>query len=90
MSENGNGSSMSGVFAVFAAGAALGAGLAILYAPRSGKETREMVGERVHNLRAAAGHAIDEGKHMAHEVYDKGKEAAREIGKAATMTPARV
>lgn len=93
MSDNHGGSMMRGMFGAFAAGAVLGAGLAILFAPRSGRETREMVGKRMHDLKDAAGNAIAQGKHLldegrqkAHEVFEKGKETAREVGSAATRS----
>lgn len=86
MSDSNNGSAVTGMFAAFAVGALLGAGLAILYAPRSGKETREMMGQKAHDLKAAAGEAIEHGKHIvgdvaykAREAFNKGKEAVHEM-----------
>jgi gas vesicle protein len=91
MSDQKNGHGMLGVVAAFAVGAMLGAGVALLLAPRSGKETREMLGKKARDLKDAAADAIDQGKHLAgevkhraREVIDKGKEAAREIADAAT------
>jgi gas vesicle protein len=45
MSDN-NGPNTSGVIIGLAIGAALGAGLALLLAPRSGKETREIIAKK--------------------------------------------
>jgi hypothetical protein len=41
-------------------GLALGAGLALLFAPRAGEETRELLGERTRMLRGRAGERFDD------------------------------
>jgi hypothetical protein len=41
-------------FGIFAAGIVLGAGLAVLFAPRPGAEIREAIGEKIRDLRPAA------------------------------------
>lgn len=89
MSES-NHSVIPGMLAAFAVGATLGAGLAMLYAPRAGKETRELVGKKIQGLRDVAGQAITQGRqfaddaaHSAHDLYDKGKTAVSEIGQTA-------
>jgi gas vesicle protein len=52
--------------AIFGAGVALGAligaGAALLYAPQSGEETREMLSERAHELRGRMGERIDDAR----------------------------
>lgn len=87
MSENCNGSAVRSVVTAFALGALVGTGLALLYAPQSGRETRDMVCKKTQDLKHAAGDAIEQGKHMvsdvrqkAREVIEKGKEAAHEMG----------
>ena len=49
---------MMSTFGIFAAGIVLGAGLAVLFAPRAGSEIREelrdRIGEKISNLRPAA------------------------------------
>lgn len=45
---------MMSSFGVFAAGIVLGAGLAMLFAPRPGAEIREAIGEKISNLRSTA------------------------------------
>jgi hypothetical protein len=49
---------MLSTFGIFAAGIVLGAGLAVLFAPRPGSEIREAIsekiGEKISNLRPAA------------------------------------
>jgi gas vesicle protein len=90
MSENNNGSVVPGLCAAFAVGALVGAGLAILYAPRSGKETREILSKKAQDLKDAAieqgRHLACEVKHKAGELFDKGKEAAKEVRDASTRS----
>lgn len=90
MSDENKGSSFATMSAAFAVGALVGVGLALLYAPKTGKETRELVGKKMRDIKGAAGSVIEEGKHLiqegkqkAHEVYEKGKEVAHEIGGSA-------
>lgn len=45
---------MMSTFGIFAAGIVLGAGLAVLFAPRPGSEVREAISEKISNLRPAA------------------------------------
>jgi gas vesicle protein len=52
----------SGKLGWFVAGAVLGGAVALLYAPKSGKETREFINKEV----------FDKGR----EIYDKGKQIA--------------
>lgn len=62
----------------FFAGAAIGATVALLFAPQSGRETRELIGRRANEGRDAladAGHDIAE---RSKELYDKGKRIADE------------
>jgi gas vesicle protein len=59
----------SGVILSFLLGALSGAALAILFAPRSGRETREMLGEK---LRESA----DRGRRLGEEAIEKGRAAA--------------
>jgi gas vesicle protein len=62
----------------FFAGAAIGATVALLFAPQSGRKTRQMIGRRANDGRDAlseAGHDIAE---KSKELYDKGKRIADE------------
>jgi len=47
VTQDDRGAGTSGVVLSFLLGALSGAALAILFAPRSGRETREMLGERL-------------------------------------------
>ena len=57
----------------FVVGAAAGAALALLYAPRTGKETRDMVGERVREGR-------ERGRDLGHKAKEKAREVVDEAG----------
>ena len=61
------GSSASGVILAFMLGGLTGAALAILFAPRSGEETRELLGEK---LREGA----DKGRRVKDRAVARGRE----------------
>lgn len=63
-----SGSGASGIILAFLLGGLTGAALAILFAPRSGKETRDLLGDR---LREGA----DRGAELTDKVVSKGREA---------------
>jgi gas vesicle protein len=84
MPEN-NSSQMGGVVAAFAVGALVGAAVALLYAPRSGKDTREIVTAKGRELKAKVNDALDEvpafldGKRAeVAAAIESGREAIRE------------
>jgi gas vesicle protein len=88
----------SGVFMAFLAGGLIGAGLALLYTPVSGREARERIGGLAGEVRKRTEDLGDEIKHKVEgfveeersvikAAYDAGREAmARE--KARFETPA--
>ena len=51
----------------FLAGAAMGAGIALLYAPKSGRDTRRLIGRKARN----SGEAVAD---MGRELWDKGRD----------------
>jgi gas vesicle protein len=61
----------SGILLSFMLGALSGAALAILFAPRSGRETRELLGEK---LRETA----DSGRKLGEQALEKGREMAED------------
>jgi gas vesicle protein len=84
MSEN----SGSDKFMFFLAGAGLGAVLAFLFAPKSGRETREMLAQTATDSRAFVTNKINEGREIVEETsrrvsadfnsfLDKSKEAVQ-------------
>jgi len=78
MANDDQGTTASTIFLSFLAGAAVGAGLALLYAPKTGRELREKIGELTDD-------AVGKIKTYANEAQDKikstiedGKEVIRE------------
>ena len=77
---------------LFFLGMAIGAGLALLFAPQSGDETRDSVRRaarklrrRAHDLSEDVSETIDDlrqtGLDAVHDISEKGRDAAREMGK---------
>lgn len=65
-------------FVWFVAGAAIGAAIALLYAPASGRETRRKIHDRVGE---SGGALIDSGKEVlerGRDLYTKGRQIAEE------------
>jgi len=67
----------------FIAGASIGATLAVLFAPQSGKETREYLAEQARRGRDAVGEASHEAFATGRDLFEKGRaladEAASEV-----------
>ena len=64
----------------FLAGVAVGAGLGILFAPKSGRETRQYLGEQASRSRD---YVSDTGKDIyskGRDLYERGKGLAEEAG----------
>lgn len=80
-------------FLAFLAGVGIGAVVALLYAPRSGEETREYIRERYEDARDETKRRVTDLRERAEEYAEKGKdfvgrqresvEAAVEAGKRA-------
>jgi len=62
------------VLLAFMVGALSGAAAALLFAPASGEETREYLGQRAREGRARAREAVDQGRARAREAVDQGRE----------------
>lgn len=84
MSEN-NSCPVGGFVAAFAIGALAGAAVALLYAPRSGEETRKLIAAKGKELKGKAHDAIEDAKDFIDgkkaeiaAAVEAGKEAMRE------------
>ena len=78
-------SQVGGIVAAFAVGALVGAGVALLYAPQSGKETRDLLAKKGHELKGRAEDAVDDAKDFIQgkkaeiaAAVEAGKDAMRE------------
>ncbi|NMC74809.1 MAG: YtxH domain-containing protein [Geobacteraceae bacterium] len=77
MSGEDRGSSLATVVVSFLAGAAIGSGLALLFAPKTGREVREQIRDMTED-------AVDKIKEYAREAQDRIK-STYECGKEAVM-----
>ena len=66
------------VIVSFLAGAAIGTALALLFAPRSGKETRERIRDAADDAVDRIREMSDEAKSRLMEAYEEGVESIRE------------
>ena len=85
MSDNNESSRIGGYLAAFAIGALVGTGAALLYAPRSGKETRDLIAKKGRELKGQATGALDDAKDFVQgkkaeivAAVEAGKDAMRE------------
>jgi gas vesicle protein len=62
-------------------GVIMGGAIALLFAPRTGKETREIIKNKAIETRDTAAGIADNVKSLAIETADKVKAAAVEVGK---------
>ena len=84
MSEN-NATPVGGFLAAFAIGAVAGAGIALLYAPRSGRDTRKLIADKGRELKGQATDAIEDARDFIDgkkaeitAAVEAGKDAMRE------------
>jgi gas vesicle protein len=63
------------------AGAAIGGVLALLYAPHSGKETREMIKQRANTARDSVIDYVEEVKESAGSAVERVREGASEANR---------
>ena len=71
MSNHHNNNGGGTVLLAFAVGALTGAAVALLFAPASGEETREYLGQKAREGKARARDAVDQGR----EVYQRQRES---------------
>jgi gas vesicle protein len=62
----------------FIAGAAVGATVALLYAPKSGRDTRRYIGKATNHSRQAMEESGKELMDRGKELYDRGKQIAED------------
>ncbi len=66
------------------AGAAIGAAMALLLAPRSGRETRRVLAKRADGLRETAGSVIDDTtENLTRELRRRGRQIRRKLDRMA-------
>jgi gas vesicle protein len=92
MSEN-QSMKVGGLIAAFASGALVGVGLALLYAPQSGRETRDLLARKTRELKDKAGNALDVAKNVVRGKKEQilaavkaGREAFETEGASKPMT----
>jgi gas vesicle protein len=78
MANDDQGSSASTIFLSFLAGAAVGAGLALLYAPKTGKELRAKIGELTDDAVGKIKCYATEAQEKIKSTIEEGKEAIKE------------
>lgn len=85
MSNNNESNGVGGYLAAFAIGAVVGTAVALLYAPRSGKETRGLLARKGRELKDRASGALDDARDFVQgkqvelaAAVEAGKEAMRE------------
>jgi gas vesicle protein len=66
------------VFGAFLIGGLIGAVLGLLFAPRSGKETRDMLGDKANDYWGEAGEMYSQGMEKVGAAVDTGKQTASE------------
>jgi gas vesicle protein len=85
MADNDNTIGAGTVMVAFVVGALTGAAVALLFAPASGEETRDYLGQKARETKARARQAIDEGREFYNEqrqglssAIERGREAFQE------------
>ena len=68
----------------FILGAVSGAAVALLYAPASGRETRERLAERAEDARAKAAEAAAKGRDTLTTAIERGREAYQQARRETT------
>ena len=69
--EDGGGSFLMGLLA----GTVLGAGLGMLFAPKTGSEIRSQIGEQAGRLRSTANDTYQQATEKVSQIVDRGREA---------------
>ena len=69
------GAGAGSILLAFILGAVSGAAVALLYAPASGRDTREYLGDRAADARAKAAEAAAKGRDALNDAATKGRDA---------------
>jgi gas vesicle protein len=86
MEQSGNKKGGAGNFVVgMLVGMAVGAGVSMLYAPKSGAETRAMLRERAHKIGESASNSYNKVKSRISEMRGRAEEKAEEMQSKANM-----
>jgi len=82
MARNDDGASAGSILLAFILGAVSGAAVALLYAPQSGRETRDLLGEKANEARSRAAEAaakgrtaLNQGRETLSTAIERGREA---------------
>jgi len=78
MANDDQGTSATAIFLSFLAGAAVGAGLALLYAPKTGKELRAKIGELTDDAMGKIKCYANEAQEKIKSTIEEGKEVIME------------
>ncbi len=78
MSEEERGASVSTVLISFLAGAAIGSGLALLFAPKSGREMREQIKDLTDDAVGKIREYASDAQEKIKSTYEDGKELVKE------------
>lgn len=72
--EETNGSNATSFMMGMLTGAVLGAGLGLLFAPKTGSETRQMLSDQANNLSRTASKQYEQATEAASTLVDKGRD----------------
>ena len=78
MANDDQGNSVTTIFLSFLAGAAVGAGLALLYAPKTGKELRAKIGDLTDDALGKIKCYANEAQEKIKSTIEEGKEVIKE------------
>jgi hypothetical protein len=67
----------------FVAGVGVGAAVALLFAPQSGKETRKLIARTAEKSREYVGERAEHLRDKGRDLYERSRDLAREVGEEA-------
>jgi gas vesicle protein len=78
MADNDRGVGAGGILVAFLAGAAIGTGLALLYAPKSGRDTRQRLRDLADDSVDRIKGYVDEAEEKIVSAYEQGRDVVRD------------